>query len=366
MPFVQDVLDALEQVAPARYAFPWDKIGLQVGDRDQPVERAVVSLDRSIAAIHFAIESNAQLLLTHHPLIFDPIATVTGDTFEGRAIQKLIFFGVNHIAAHTNWDAALGGINDVLAAKLGLLDVQTFGSSNMAQSTKLVIFVPQDSVEAIVSAGSEAGAGVIGNYRRCAYIGKGTGTYEAGEDSQPIIGEPGKHSEVAESRIEMICPSHLMRQAVDAIRLAHPYEEPAIDVYPMSGQSGQRMGRIGRLAELLTLEAFSARVDASLDTKSLSWGNPGRIIERVAVVGGAADGEWRAARDAGAQVLVTGEVKQHVALEASESEFCMISAGHYATEHPGCEELAMRMSSELPSIEWEIFTPPKGMAGRPN
>lgn len=365
MAYVQEILDALDRVAPSRLAFSWDKIGLQVGSRDTLVERAVVSLDRSRGAILYAVEENAQLLLTHHPLIFDPLPSVTADTYEGRAIQTLMFYGISHVSAHTNWDAATGGINDTLASLLGLTDVRSFGSSAGADELKLVVFAPTDSADSIVDACAQAGAGAIGNYRRCAFLGQGQGTYEAGPDANPAIGNAGERSTVEEARIEMVCHSSLVNPVVRALRSAHPYEEPAFDLIPLKTGYGQAMGRIGALAEPLSLQEFAARVDSTLGTRSQAWGRPEKHIQNVAVVGGAADGEWQKAKSAGADVLVTGEVKQHVALEAADSGFAILASGHYATEHPGCSSLRDRMAEEVPDVEWSLFEPEPGYHGRP-
>jgi dinuclear metal center YbgI/SA1388 family protein len=169
MASVQDVLAVLEQIAPTRYAFPWDKVGLQVGDPRAEVRRGLVALDRSLLAISKAGELGAQVLLTHHPLIFEPLNSVTTQSYEGRAIQQLLGSGIAHVAAHTNWDAAAGGINDALATRLSLSQVSDFGSAADANNCKLVFFVPASHLNSVIDACSDAGAGGIGDYSRCAY-----------------------------------------------------------------------------------------------------------------------------------------------------------------------------------------------------
>lgn len=362
---VQDVLDALERIAPARFAFNWDKIGLQVGNRETPVERAVVALDRSMAAIHYAIEENAQVLLTHHPLIFDPIPSVTMDTYEGRAIHRMIFYGISHICAHTNWDAGDGGINDTLATLLDLQEVSPFGSSAGADNYMLVVYVPEANLQAVIDACSSAGAGVISDYQRCAFYSEGKGTYEAGDHTNPAVGKAGERSTTDEIRLEMLCPAHVAKPVITAMLAAHPYEVPAYDLLVMAKGIAQALGRIGTLPEPISFAGLCEQIDLKLSTRCLGWGSPNREIRRVAVVGGAADGEWRSAQAAGAQVLITGEVKQHVALEASESGFTIVAAGHFATEHPGSAALRDRMALEIPDVEWLVYEPLPGFSGRP-
>jgi dinuclear metal center YbgI/SA1388 family protein len=358
-------LAALEQAAPSAYAFSWDKIGLQVGERSATVARGVVSLDRSLGAIRFAKDHEAQLLLTHHPLLFQPLGAVTDDSVEGRSVIELTRAGISHIAAHTNWDAAADGLNDELARRLGLKSVVPFGVGEAFQDLKMVVFVPSSNADEVIDAASAAGAGVIGAYTRCGFRSRGTGTFFAGEGSEPKVGRVGRIEEVSEERIEMVVPTGRRNAVERAVRLAHPYEEPAVDFLSVAPGKHPGCGRVGHLGTATTLAEYVSVLDKALETRCLAWGAASRPVHRVAVVGGAADGEWRAAQLAGADVLVTGEVKQHVALEAVESGFAVIAAGHYATEQPGVDALARRMSELVPDAQWEVFTPEPGLHGRP-
>lgn len=365
MATVADVIRELEQLAPEHTAFAFDRVGLQVGDPSWKVERAVVSLDRSLKAIARAGESGAQLLLSHHPLIFEPIASVQVASHVGRALFHLIERRIAFIAAHTNWDCARGGVNDALAQALALRGTRPFGSHADRSSTlKLVTFVPRDHLHPLLDALAAAGAGKIGLYDRCAFYSSGTGTFRPLPGANPTIGEVGRSEEVAEARLEMeLLAAH--RAAVErALREKHPYEEPAYEFYSVLPKDAHQCGRIGELATPQSLQSFAERVDAQLGTRSWVWGSANSTIRTVAVVGGAADGEWRAAQSAGADVLVTGEVKQHVALEAVESGMAMIAAGHYATEQPGVVALAEAMHERLPGVAWEVFEPEAGEAGR--
>lgn len=365
MTTVQDVLNALETIAPVSGAFSWDKIGLQVGSRSQPVSRAVVSLDRSLDAVRFAIDCDAQFLLTHHPLLFDPLIAVTDSTTEGKTVLELIRAGISFAAAHTNWDVADGGINDALAAKLCLENIRPFGSFAPHEELKLVFFCPPEATDSIIDACSSAGAGIIGAYSRCSFQSVGKGSFYGGTETNPTIGQAGTLETVEEVRVEMVCPSPLQSRVQKSLLNAHPYEEPAYDFIRLASQSGMPGGRIGELKTPLSLDAFAAYVDGVLGTRCWTWGKPDRRISTVAVVGGAAEGEFLAARDAGADAYITGEVRQHVALEAYEQSIPIIAAGHFATEHPGCVQLSERLKALLPEIKWTVFEPLPGQAGRP-
>ena len=362
---VRDILSELEKLAPSRFAFPFDKVGLQIGDPSAAVTKAVISLDRSLAAAEFAAARGAQLLLCHHPLIWDPLKSVTSETYAGRVAMTLIRNGISFVAAHTNWDSAQGGINDTLAALLNLQEVRAFGDGAPVAKLKLVAFVPPGAVDKLVDAASEAGAGVIGLYKRCAFEGPGTGTFLASEGAHPTVGAVGRVERVDETRIEMVLPTGCREAVAEAVRVTHPYEEPAFEFFQLADVEEQPIGRIGELINPVPLKEFVALVEASLSTKCLVWGEPSRAIKTVAVCGGAADDEWAHAEGSGADVLVSGEVKQHIGLEASESGFALVAAGHYATEHPGCVALRNALAGVVSDVEWLVFEPRPGEAGRP-
>ncbi|MCW5943821.1 MAG: Nif3-like dinuclear metal center hexameric protein [Fimbriimonadaceae bacterium] len=365
MTTLRQVLDVLETLAPARFALPGDRIGLQIGDPEATVERAVVALDASMGLVERAVEIGAQLAVCHHPVIWDPLKTLNTADYVGAKVASLVRRGVAFVAAHTNWDAARGGINDTLASLLGLVDPGPFGSVASEERLKVTVFVPEDGVETMLDALASAGAGEIGRYRRCGFIGSGTGTYLGGEGTHPALGKPGRAERVAESRLEAVLPMARRESVERAIRAAHPYEEPALDFYRLTDLATMPLGRIGALPNPTTLRSFVSSVDRILATRSLAWGNPDATVRTVAVCGGAADDEWRAAKEAGANVLVTGEVKQHVGLEVSESDFGIVAAGHHATEHPGCAALRDRLAEAIPDVRWDLYAPDPGRSGRP-
>ncbi len=364
MPTVQDLLNTLESVAPSRYAFSFDKIGLQVGDPGKELKKGVVSLDRSLGAIEHCISVGADVLVAHHPLIFNPISTLDTRTHVGRGILALARAEIAFVAAHTNWDCARGGINDALAAALGLVEIVDFGASAEVGQLKLVVLCPPDATDTIIDAASNAGAGTVGLYNRCAFYSDGTGTFEPQVGANPFVGKVGQRESVGETRIEMILQRQFKGAVEKAVRGAHPYDEPPCDFVDLAPIAEQPIGRLGR-CKTSSLKDFSFHVERSLGTSCWTWGNPTQVVKSVAVIGGGADDEWMAARDAGADVFITGEVHQHVALEAVESGLCLIAAGHYATEQPGCSALHRRLAGGIPGVDWLLYEPKPGHCGRP-
>lgn len=362
---VGDVLKCVEEIAPPELAYSFDKIGLQVGDPNAAVTKIVTTLDSSEAAIAYASHVRAQLIVAHHPVIWDPVPHVGPATHSSRRVFELAKNNLSLIAAHTNWDCAEGGINDTLASELRLRNISKFGSSATQQSYKLVVFVPVDATERVMDAVCEAGAGVIGHYSRCTFRSIGTGSFLAGEGAKPVIGSVGTQETVAEERVETIVHASKLSRVLAALKSSHPYEEPAFDLVRLNDSATTQIGRIGELAEPLTPGAFGSYVDQCLGCRCQVWtASDSSRITKVAVVGGAAAGEWQAAKALGAQAYVTGEVPQHLALEASECGVTMVAAGHYHTEHPGMAKMAVELRSRL-GCDITVFEPEPGTAGRP-
>jgi dinuclear metal center YbgI/SA1388 family protein len=362
MPTVNDVLDAIERIAPANTAFAFDKVGLQFGEKTAPIETGVVALDCSPGLIDFAKAKNAQIAVCHHPIIWDPLAAVNSSTRSGRLAVELIRNRIAFIGCHTNWDAAPGGVNDTLAQLLGLTDVRPIGESAKVPYLKLAVFVPRGTKDKVIDALSASGAGVVGLYERCAFMAGGTGTYRGLAGSNPTIGKAGKVEFADEIRVEMRLPESLAEAVVRTLEEVHPYEEPAYDLYPLRAESPRPISRIGHISPI-KLSAFQNQLDQALQTRSWTWGDPDRMIEKVAVCGGAADGEWVSAKAEGADLFVTGEVRHHIAIEATEAGLAILAGGHFATEHPGCASLRDVLAKEAPGVEWHLCTPPAGATG---
>jgi dinuclear metal center YbgI/SA1388 family protein len=121
---VADILQYIESIAPGYMKESWDNVGLLCGSKRTPVTKILVALDPFENVCREAAEWGAELIVTHHPLIFQPPKSVTDETSVGRAIMTLCSFGISAINAHTNLDCTPGGVNDVLAAKLGLENLQ--------------------------------------------------------------------------------------------------------------------------------------------------------------------------------------------------------------------------------------------------
>lgn len=364
MATVADVANALHEIAPRELALPGDPGGLQVGGATVPVKRVLVTLDASPECVRNAQEIGSELILSHHPILFRPLGSLVEGGYPSTSVLMAVRAGISILSAHTNWDAAEGGINDTLAEMLGLGNIQSIAPNIEVSRFKLVTFLPAEHVDGVLDALSAAGCGRIGLYDRCAFLSEGMGTYEPQQGANPLIGSVGKREVVEEVRVEMLVPGSRKAAAIRALLEAHPYDEPAFDLYPLDPEPFG-LGRRGELPISVSVGELAATVEQKLSTQVRAYGPAGARIQSVAVVGGSGGDVWSEAMRAGCQALITGEVRHHQAVEAAASGFVILEAGHYATEQPGMRRLAERMKEALPEVEFLIYEPEPGLGGRP-
>lgn len=338
----QSFLTLLEQWAPLHYAEDWDNVGLHAGDRNKEISRIMVALSPGEAAVNAAVEAGVDMLLTHHPLIFRSMKQINSDTATGRSLMKLIRNDVNLYCAHTNLDIAKGGVNDVLAAALQLEDIKPLADITHDTCYKVVVYVPLGYEEIVRQAMCKAGAGCIGNYSGCTFQAKGTGTFLPGEGTNPFLGEAGRMEYAEEYRLETVVPQAALSAVIKAMEAVHPYEEVAYDVFRMENGGEERgIGRIGQLKEAVSFAEFLDFTGSQLSCDHLTYqGDLTRQIKTVALCGGSGLSYLSAAKKAGADVYVTGDMRYHDAQAANEMDLCVVDAGHLATERMIVDALA--------------------------
>ena len=346
---VREIAEAVERIAPGALAEDWDNVGLQVGDLDGEVDRVFVALTPLPEVFEEAQEIGANFLLFHHPLIFRALSSVNTASYPGDLVARAVRGGMTVYAAHTNYDAAPGGVSVALAESLGLSGPLGILAPR-GGLRKLVVFVPEENADEMADALTEVGAGVIGDYTHCTFRAPGTGTFFGGEGTDPYAGEKGHLERVPELRLETVVPAHAASRAAAAVRAAHPYEEPAFDVYPVDGYpEGCGYGRVGTLPEPLAPEELCEHVSDSLGfpARLVAEPEPDRRIERLAVLGGSGSSFLGEAAASGADAYVTGDLDYHDALLAESLGLVAIDAGHAATELPSLEPLAQRLAGLL-------------------
>src|SRR5690348_9953815 len=294
---------------PPALAADWDSVGLVCGDPAARVSRVLFAIDPVEVVVDEAEQMRADLLITHHPLYLRGTSSVAATSAKGRVVHRLIRAGIGLHVAHTNADHAQPGVSDALAGVLGLVDTRPLDPLPAPALDKIVTFVPEADADKLLDALAAAGAGELGDYSRCAWTAAGVGTFLPGAGARPAIGEVGEVTRVDETRIEMVLSRGRRADVVAALRSAHPYEEPAFDLFELAtwpGESGT--GRIGTLPSAMPLRDFASVVGAALPATAAGGrvaGDPDRVVRTVAVCGGAGDAYLRHATSSGADVFVT-------------------------------------------------------------
>jgi dinuclear metal center YbgI/SA1388 family protein len=343
-----DVIDVLETAYPPQLAADWDSVGLVCGDPTEQITSVTVAVDATAAVV--ADVPDGGLLLAHHPLLLRGVDTVSADTAKGALLHRLIRGGSALFTAHTNADSASPGVSDALAEALGLtVDAVLAPVPSGPGLDKWVVFVPADAADAVRDALFAAGAGHIGDYSHCSWSVGGTGQFLPHEGTAPAIGTVGAIERVPEQRVEVIAPAERRPTVLEAMRAAHPYEEPAFDVFalaPMPADVG--IGRVCSLPAPEPLSAFVSRVARGLPVTS--WGvraagDPDAVVSRVAVCGGAGDSLLDAVSGADVQAYVTADLRHHPADEFRRgTDVALVDVAHWASEQPWCGQAAQLLT----------------------
>ncbi len=331
---IGELLDLLEAWAPLELAESWDASGLQVGDPLKELRGIYLCLDVTPETVEEAIRKDANLILSHHPLLFKSLRSIDINSIVGKIIHRCLTEGVSVYSIHTNMDKAKGGMNDYAAERMGLGAVAPlFPATEVQGGYKLVTFVPQTHKEKVVQALFEAGGGKIGVYEGCSFSTEGEGTFYAGEETHPFIGERGRLNRVPEVRVEVLFSSKTIEQGIKAMKQAHPYEVPAYDAYPLARfEAVEGFGRVGSYSPPLPWEEFLERLCEAFKTERFRVvGMPRSTVKNVAVCTGSGASLIEKVVHR-ADVYVTGDVKYHEAQEAVSLGVTVVDVGHYALE----------------------------------
>ncbi len=329
----EEVLKNMEEWAPPGIAWDKDNIGLQVGSGQDKIRGIFLCLELNKQALDSALKNNCNLIITHHPLIFNPITKLdTQKDSKAKLIKELLVNNISVFSFHTNLDFTKDGVSFALADKLKLKDAEFLEFSKNNQF-KLVVFVPEKYSEKVSNAMFKAGGGNIGDYSNCSFRQQGSGTFMGSENSNPVIGAKLKFEKVNEIRIEMLVDSWNLHQVIKSMNNAHPYEEAAYDIYPVENiNKNYGFGVIGTLSKSLYKEEFLKFVCSSLGINNLRFCNgKSKKIKKVAVCGGSGSNLVNSAIRKNADAFITADIKYHTFQDAEES-ILLIDAGHYETE----------------------------------
>ncbi len=354
---VCDIIRLIEKIAPLRLAEKWDNSGLQVGKLDWLVKRILIALDPTPDVIDFACNTRTELLITHHPMIFNPLKSIDFSSSVGSLIYKAAINNLAIFSAHTNLDSAAGGINDFIALHIGLKNIERLSAAEETGKCKFVVYVPSDYEQKVINALFETKAGIIGSYSCCSFRNTGKGTFKPVTSASPFIGAIDEISHVDEVRIESVAYKHDINEIVSHIRRFHPYETMAYDVYPLyENDNNQGLGRTGQLEEKLKLHVFAQKIKEKLSLKSVRIaGNPEIIVDYAAVCSGSGSGLLKDFFRSGAQVYISGDLRYHDARAIEAEGLGLIDIGHFASEYLIIEKLAEKLNDMVKEIGYDVM-----------
>ncbi|MBW1986776.1 MAG: Nif3-like dinuclear metal center hexameric protein [Deltaproteobacteria bacterium] len=331
---VKHILALVEEQAPASLALAWDRVGLQVGHPEQEVKTLVVALEPSEAVLQGAVEAGAQMVLTHHPVLFQPLECLRLDTPTGRLLSLALKHNLALAAAHTNLDIAEHGLNDFLARTLELNQIQVLQETQADSWYKLAVFVPIGYEDQVRQALFDDRTGVIGRYAHCSFAARGEGTYRPLAGAQPFRGEVTVLSRASESRLEILVPESRVAAVIERLRAAHPYEEVAYDLYPLKNPGRSLgLGRVGEWPEARPWPQVVQHLKTLFQVSIIkAVGQPPEMVKKVALCGGSGGDLIEAAWKQGAELYLSGDIRYHQAVPWALESMAILDLGHYATE----------------------------------
>lgn len=347
---VKTIVAYMEELAPSSIALPGDPVGLQVGSFEAEVGKILVALDPDLRAVEKATALGAEMLITHHPLIYNKLSSINEENPKGYLISKAIRNNLNIFSAHTNYDVARDGVSYQMAAALGLNveNAKILEVTGSEQLLKLVVFVPVGYEEGMRRALAGAGAGQIGRYSHCTFQVEGTGTFMPSEGTNPFIGTSGELEKVAELKLETILPATRRRAVINALLKEHPYEEAAYDLYPLDLDGEEiGLGLIIELDEEISIEQLLVKCSDRLHANIRYWSGSKKGFKRIALCGGSGGSLIEHAARQKAEILIAGDFRYHDLKDAEAYGLALIDAGHDASEEPGVAHLKQYLAQKL-------------------
>ena len=347
---LKDLCSYLDSAVPLSFQESYDNSGLQVGSSEREITSALITLDVTEEVMDEAISLKCDVLVSHHPLIFNGIKSLTGKSFTERILYMAVKHDIAIYSAHTNLDVISNGVSRKMAEKMGLEKIKVLSPSEN-RLLKLVTYIPESHFEKVKNALFEAGAGVIGNYDRCGFTTSWTGSYRGNESTKPFLGEKGKIHFEKEMRFETILFSHLKDKAIKALIEVHPYEEVAYDLYVLENMNIEiGLGCVGNFPRKFSEDDFLKFVSSVFDAKGVRYSKPtGKPIRKVALCGGSGAALLNLAICSGADAFLTADIKYHDFFK-TENKILMVDTGHFESEKFSIEILKDLIIKKFPKF----------------
>lgn len=354
------LVDFFERIAPPFLAYDWDNSGFQVGCGRDRIEKLVIGLDPSNPLLNFALRKKADLVVTHHPLIFDSLKKIDLRTPLGGKIEKMIDNEVGLFSIHTNFDRARNGLSEALASCLGLASTEPIAKVKGAKFKKVVVFLPPEAEQKMKQAIFSMDGGKGDLYREVSFVARGRGSFKPLEGADPYLGEVGKREETEELRLEIQVSKERLNAVEEVIESQHPYEQPAYDVFETEKiDDGVGLGRIGEWKEARRLEEAVSSIEDRMslsDSELEVVGDPETPVKSVGVSPGSGGGVMDEILSSRADLFVTGELDYHERQALREVGLPSIELGHRNSEKIFSPWLKDMLSESFSGGELSIST----------
>lgn len=329
---VQDIVSVLNAWAPPSYQESYDNSTLITGTPDLVITGVLISLDCTEEVVQESIDKGANLIISHHPIVFRGLKSFTGKNYVERTIIKAIKSDIAIFSIHTNLDNVETGVNKKICDKIGLINTQIlFPKENLLN--KLVTFVPAANLREVKEALFSAGAGNTGNYDECSFQVEGSGSFKPNQYANPVIGEANQREIVDEMRLEVLLPSHKKQSVLNALKKSHPYEEVAYYLSSLENiNQTVGSGMVGYLNDPMSPSDFFRKLKAEFNLSIIKHTSFHKDeIRKIAVCGGSGSFLLSKAKASHADVFITGDFKYHEFFDA-EKKIIIADIGHYESE----------------------------------
>lgn len=347
---ILELISAIEVFAPPQLQEDYDNAGLITGTGSWNCSGVLCTLDVTPKVVEEALEKGCNLIVAHHPILFKGLKRLNGNNYVERVIIEAIKNDIAIYAAHTNLDNVLLGVSGKMADKLHLKNITMLQPKNQLLR-KLTTFAPENVAAQLRGALFSAGAGQIGNYTECSFNSNGVGTFKATGKARPFVGEVGTQHQEAETKIEMVFPFYLEREVVQALKQNHPYEEVAYDIVKMENAHPQiGSGVIGQMEHEMDEQEFLQLLKKTFFANGIRHtALLNKPIKNVALCGGAGSFLIKTARQQGADVYITADVKYHEFFDAGD-QMMIADIGHYESEQFTVELLHGLLVEKFPTF----------------
>lgn len=348
---IKKIYDFLNSYAPFTFQESWDNSGLQIGNLNNKVNKAILTLDVTLETVIEAEKLGAQLIISHHPLFFKPLKNID---FSNNLLRIAINNDISIISNHTPLDMVPEGVSFSLAKKLNLQNLKVLTPIKDKFFYKLFFNVPIGMENKILNNIFSEGVGEYIYYKNCAFETFGEGRFLPKDNGRtPHIKSSKPYKE---GKLEIIIRKDRVDWVINKLREIHPYDELSFDMIEEAiNPLNIGYGVVGDYSSPKKLSLLLDDMKESLGLSKIRYiGDLKKKIKKVAVVGGSGSSFIKDAVKLSVDLFISGDIKYHDALEYGD-KISIIDIGHRASEEPVLISLKERMSKEFSDIEFFIY-----------